>query len=59
MEIKNKKIMILAPHTDDGELGCGATISMLGEENEIFYVAFHLAKGHYLKVLTLTHLKMS
>lgn len=32
--------MILAPHTDDGELGCGATISKLGVENEIYYVAF-------------------
>jgi LmbE family N-acetylglucosaminyl deacetylase len=40
MEIKNKIIMVLAPHTDDGELGCGATISRLSKDNEIFYVAF-------------------
>lgn len=39
--IKNKKILILAPHTDDGELGCGGTISKFIEEgNEVFYVAF-------------------
>ena len=37
----SKKILILAPHTDDGELGCGGTISKLIDEgNEIFYVAF-------------------
>lgn len=36
-----KKILILAPHTDDGELGCGATINKLIEEgNEVFYAAF-------------------
>jgi LmbE family N-acetylglucosaminyl deacetylase len=38
---KLKRILILAPHTDDGELGCGATISKLLRENvEVFYVAF-------------------
>ena len=37
------RIMILAPHTDDGELGCGATIAKCaGEGKEIFYVAFCL-----------------
>lgn len=36
-----KKILVLAPHTDDGELGCGATLSkMLKMGNEVFYVAF-------------------
>lgn len=36
-----KTILILAPHTDDGELACGATISKavrLGAE--VYYVAF-------------------
>ncbi len=35
--------MILAPHTDDGELGCGGTIAKLAEEGkEVFYAAFCL-----------------
>jgi len=33
--------MILAPHTDDGELGCGGAIAKLSEEGkEVFYAAF-------------------
>ena len=38
--IKNRRILVLAPHTDDGEFGCGGTINKLLEENEVFYVAF-------------------
>jgi LmbE family N-acetylglucosaminyl deacetylase len=40
--MKNKtRILILAPHTDDGEFGCGGTIAKLIEEgNEVFYAAF-------------------
>lgn len=39
--LKQKKALILAPHTDDGELGCGATISrMLRQGFEVYYVAF-------------------
>jgi LmbE family N-acetylglucosaminyl deacetylase len=35
------RIMILAPHTDDGELGCGGTIAKLTREGkEVFYAAF-------------------
>ena len=41
---KDKKIFILAPHTDDGELGCGGTIARLIEEGaEVFYIAFSTA----------------
>ena len=41
-----KKILILAPHTDDGELGCGGSISKyIEEQNEVFYVAFSLGKN--------------
>jgi LmbE family N-acetylglucosaminyl deacetylase len=33
--------LILAPHTDDGELGCGGTMARLLEEGyEVYYVAF-------------------
>lgn len=40
----NKRILVLAPHTDDGELGCGGTISRLVEEGrEVYYAAFSTA----------------
>ena len=39
------KILILAPHTDDGELGCGASIVKFIERGkEIFYVAFSICE---------------
>jgi LmbE family N-acetylglucosaminyl deacetylase len=40
--IKNiKKALILAPHTDDGEFGCGGTIAKLISEGvEVYYIAF-------------------
>lgn len=35
------KILVLAPHTDDGELGCGGTVHRLIEKGkEVHYVAF-------------------
>lgn len=34
-------VLILAPHTDDGELGCGGSIAKLTEEGcRVIYVAF-------------------
>ena len=40
--LKNiKKALVLAPHTDDGEFGCGGTIAKLISEGiEVHYVAF-------------------
>lgn len=39
-----KKVLVLAPHTDDGELGAGGFIAKLIEEGaEVFYVAFSTA----------------
>jgi LmbE family N-acetylglucosaminyl deacetylase len=36
-----KKVLVLAPHTDDGELGCGGTIAKLASEGaEIYYMVF-------------------
>ena len=36
-----KKVLILAPHTDDGEFGCGGTISRLIEQGvDVHYIAF-------------------
>ncbi len=41
MKIAPKRILILAPHTDDGEFGCGGTIhKLISEGNEVYYAAF-------------------
>ena len=40
-----EKILILAPHTDDGELGCGGSIARFIEEGkDVYYVAFSTAE---------------
>lgn len=44
MSGKNGAVLILAPHTDDGEFGCGGTISRFIEEGRsIHYAAFSTA----------------
>lgn len=41
VNFKNKKILILAPHTDDGEFGCGATINkIIRGGGDVYYAAF-------------------
>lgn len=41
--IHPKRVLVLAPHTDDGELGCGSTIYKYIEEGaEVFYAAFSI-----------------
>jgi len=38
-------VLVLAPHTDDGELGAGGTISKLIEQNKnVYYAAFSTAE---------------
>ena len=38
---KNKVILVLAPHTDDGEFGCGGTISkFIDDGHDVYYAAF-------------------
>ncbi|MGZ3884784.1 MAG: PIG-L deacetylase family protein [Bacteroidia bacterium] len=50
VEFTNKKVLVLAPHTDDGELGCGATISKLIENgNDVYYAAFSACRQSVLK----------
>lgn len=45
MAKNTERILVLAPHTDDGELGCGATIARFAEEaKEVYYVAFSTAE---------------
>lgn len=40
-----KRVLVLAPHTDDGEFGCGGSISRLVEGgSEVVYVAFSAAE---------------
>jgi LmbE family N-acetylglucosaminyl deacetylase len=39
--LSGKRVLVLAPHTDDGELGCGGTIAKLLEDNnDVYYAAF-------------------
>jgi LmbE family N-acetylglucosaminyl deacetylase len=39
-----KRALVLAPHTDDGEFGCGGTMARLVEEGvDVRYVAFSIA----------------
>ena len=39
-----KRVLVLAPHTDDGEFGCGGTMARLADAGvEVRYVAFSIA----------------
>ncbi|MGZ3912182.1 MAG: PIG-L deacetylase family protein [Flavisolibacter sp.] len=39
--LQTQNILILAPHTDDGELGCGASIAKyISEGKQVHYIAF-------------------
>lgn len=43
--INKKRFLILAPHTDDGELGLGGSIArFIDEEREVYYAAFSLCR---------------
>lgn len=43
---KPGRVLVLAPHTDDGELGCGGSIARFIEEGaSIYYVAFSTASA--------------
>jgi LmbE family N-acetylglucosaminyl deacetylase len=45
MNLQFARILVLAPHTDDGEFGCGGTIAKFaGSGTEIYYAAFSLAE---------------
>jgi LmbE family N-acetylglucosaminyl deacetylase len=46
MQIYNQTILILSPHTDDAELGCGATIRLLLEQGNQVHVAAFSACRH-------------
>ena len=43
--MSSKRILVVAPHTDDGEFGCGGSIAkFIAEKNEVHYVAFSTAE---------------
>jgi LmbE family N-acetylglucosaminyl deacetylase len=45
MKISPKKCLIVSPHTDDGEFGCGASISKLIQNGtEVHYLAFSICE---------------
>jgi len=45
MDEKIERILVLAPHTDDGEFGCGGSIAKFIEAGkEVFYAAFSTAE---------------
>jgi LmbE family N-acetylglucosaminyl deacetylase len=40
-----ENVLVLAPHTDDGEMGCGGTIArFIQEKKRVYYVAFSTAE---------------
>ena len=46
------KILILAPHTDDGELGCGGSIAKLCDQGaEVYYMVFSICTNSLPKGL--------
>ena len=45
MIISSGRALVLAPHTDDGEIACGATIARLVENGiEVHYIAFSICE---------------
>ena len=46
MQIHNQTILILSPHTDDAELGCGGTIRLLLEQGNRVHIAAFSACRH-------------
>ena len=45
MQLKYKTVLVLAPHTDDGELGAGGFITLLLKNKaKVYYAAFSTAE---------------
>lgn len=45
-----KRVLVLAPHTDDGEFGCGGTIAKFIQEGiDVYYAAFSACQQSVLK----------
>ena len=40
-----ERVLVFAPHTDDGEIGCGGTIVKFIEAGkQVYYIAFSIAR---------------
>lgn len=49
MRQKGKTVLVLAPHTDDGEFGCGGAIAKFSnQEDRVIYAAFSAAEQSVL-----------
>ena len=60
----HRKVLVLAPHTDDGEFGCGGTIARMIEEGcEVHYAAFSACEQsvlpHLPKDILITEVKLA
>ena len=45
MMFDHEKVLVLAPHTDDGEFGCGGTIARFVEDGkQVYYAAFSVCE---------------
>lgn len=45
LTMKDKTALVLAPHTDDGEFGCGGTLArLLDEGGSVHYAAFSICR---------------
>jgi LmbE family N-acetylglucosaminyl deacetylase len=45
-----QRVLVLAPHTDDGEFGCGGTIAkFIDQGKDVFYAAFSACQQSVLK----------
>lgn len=46
MSASGKRVLVLSPHIDDGEFGCGGTVARLSREgHEVYYAAFSTAEA--------------
>jgi LmbE family N-acetylglucosaminyl deacetylase len=62
MKFNDRTVLILAPHTDDAEFGCGGTIAKLIEEgNKVYCAAFSACEQslqpHFPKDILITEIK--
>jgi LmbE family N-acetylglucosaminyl deacetylase len=46
LDASRKRVLVLSPHIDDGEFGCGGSVARLSREGcEVYYAAFSTAEA--------------